>query len=547
MPTINTFTLYAHYASVKDQSITRLKQLRSALFQDIGPFEDDSAYLESVVIEEAPYFALIDNRRRRIAELETQLSNPDLEAGDKNQINQEITKLDSEIADMNVILNSYLRDQDEAVANYQESAAQLQSLIDHNNTYLAPHDMQDEYLFWLDERTCNQLLKAPSEVAVDQNNRCFFKRVEPIVLEAEQTDAVRVSANHVTLDGLVVEDTRAYDTAHRDAVQLIPPPKVQKSIVDGRKVSTRLADQLAGTVLNDVIISGCQVRSDAGVLQGIFASDGLFSNISINQNDIRTRGVHSISLAGLLDRSHITNNVLHQINPDVEPAVRLYPLRIGGNTAEEGVVIVLSFAESNQYAYDKPVFTGNVIRRPNGDEAPALLQDMRNHIPVDFEEFAVGLNHFDYDSYFFAYTHLSIGDFKTEYATEYASMRNWLATRIDEYSNLIPGHTAASAESTDEFLHDAPVADEEVPAYIIEKTEKILPRLIESLATLDQEEADMDSTFWATRLGSLHDSPIRNYVMKAIAIRHGEIELASGLSDGGDERQAENLRFLLNA
>lgn len=111
--------------------------------------------------------------------------------------------------------------------------------------------------------------------------------------------------------------------AHRDAIQLIPDPR------KGR--------QFAGTISEGVSITGNQITSNAA-LQGVFASDGAFRNLTITNNTVSTQGKHSITITGMLSGTISGNQT-----PADQP-VTLLPLRIGGGHEVHGNIYIIGFS-----------------------------------------------------------------------------------------------------------------------------------------------------------------------------------------------------------
>ena len=137
-------------------------------------------------------------------------------------------------------------------------------------------------------------------------------------------------------------DVAAYKgIAHRDAIQLIP---ISKDI-----------SQLAGMTMKHVLINGNKIYSDAA-LQGIFASDGTFQDLTISNNSLQVGGTHTISINGLLSGT-IDNNTDLKNQLLTKDKITLYPLRIGGGAN----IYVMSFknpqglqaGDANYYAYEK--------------------------------------------------------------------------------------------------------------------------------------------------------------------------------------------------
>ncbi|MBU0655560.1 MAG: hypothetical protein KJ914_10595 [Gammaproteobacteria bacterium] len=114
---------------------------------------------------------------------------------------------------------------------------------------------------------------------------------------------------------------------HRDAFQLIP----------------HWTSNYAGGALSNVEISDNSIVSSAQ-LQGVFASDGAFHNLRINNNRIGTPSAHQITIAGMLS-GEIRNN--KTLQGSALNNIELLPMRIGGGEN----VFVLSFHPSSSYQY----------------------------------------------------------------------------------------------------------------------------------------------------------------------------------------------------
>lgn len=156
-------------------------------------------------------------------------------------------------------------------------------------------------------------------------------------IELTGTDAIRVTESNQVVAGQVIIDKADYTTkqkAHRDAIQIIPTRQ------DGT-----FNTQFAGACIHGIEIRNNTVESD-GQLQGVFCSDGMIDKGWITDNTLDTKSEHSISLCML--SGHIANN--RNRAGELVP-VKLYPLRIGGNSDGRFNVWVLSFKDG-QYRYD---------------------------------------------------------------------------------------------------------------------------------------------------------------------------------------------------
>ncbi len=126
--------------------------------------------------------------------------------------------------------------------------------------------------------------------------------------------------------------------AHRDAIQLIP---------SDRNI-TKYNSQFAGAKLKNITIKDIKINSK-GALQGLFASDGSFENIHMENITVQTNSAHQIAILGLL------SGTLDLASPNGKPIhVNLLPLRLaGGNN-----IYINSFSRTSSYQYGR-VNAGN--------------------------------------------------------------------------------------------------------------------------------------------------------------------------------------------
>lgn len=424
-------------------------------------------------------------------------------------------------------LQAYQQRSDEAKAFIADGSGKITELEASNNVFLSPPDKQDEYLYVLDSETCQASRINWQEVcdnvgeAIKEPDVDFFafSDKKDIELTGEhQTDAVRVWNHNVRVENLKITDNRSYTDAHRDAIQLIPPPIHR--FEDG--VYIRMADQMAGAILTNVVIEGCEICAPNGPLQGIFASDGMYRDLRIRNNDIMTRGAHSISIAGLLNGGEISGNTLRQAEGGEPPKISLYPARIGGNMADDGVVSILSFAENDSgLAYGAVSLAGepNKLVKADGTTETLLIDDVRHLLPDSYLKLAVGLSHFDYEAYLADYSSLTLGEYRQHDPFGAQKMVEWLTLRINEF---------AKGRVADHPLGQ--VSNEQV---------KIGERfLVPALKALQDGSAD------DVRLADLEYTAIRSFSMKRLAIMHGVIEplIDIALLNGS---RAQMLTFLL--
>jgi hypothetical protein len=157
--------------------------------------------------------------------------------------------------------------------------------------------------------------------------------------EPFMADAVNVKRSNQRIIGNSIRDTmlntpqgqalRLAEAGHRSAIQLVPD------------------HPFAAGVLEGVIINNNAIQS-AGKLQGVFAPDGVFRNLSITFNTIDTLSAHKITLNGLVGSYNQIEG-----NRDASGAlvqVELDPIRLGGNVGT-GNVWVLSVVAEDQWDY----------------------------------------------------------------------------------------------------------------------------------------------------------------------------------------------------
>ncbi len=422
--------------------------------------------------------------------------------------------------------------------SYQQRAEAAQVVIDagpvkvneletSNNVFLSPPAKQDEYLYVLDPETCQastinwaDVCSNPGQAIVEPEVDFFqFSGKKDIELSGEhQTDAVRVWNHNVRIEGLKITDNRSYTDAHRDAIQLIPPPIHR--FEDG--VYIRMADQMAGAILKNTTIEGCEICAPNGPLQGIFASDGMYRDLHIRNNDITTQGSHSIAIAGLLNGGEISGNILRQTAEGAMPTITLYPARIGGNMADDGVVSILSFAENESgLVYEQVSVEGepNRLVKADGTEVDLGVDDARHMLPDNYLKLAAGLTDFDYDTYLADYSSLTLAGYRERDPFGAQKMEEWLAQRTEEFANgREDGHPLG------------PISGEQ---------QKIGERfLAPALAAMG------DGTAENVRLADLEYTAIRSFSMKRLAIMQGVVEPLIDVALK-NERRAQMLKFLL--
>ena len=433
--------------------------------------------------------------------------------------------------------SAYSQREQEARAAISQYLPVLQTLQTNKDFWSAPEAKRSEYLYVLDTESCLDTCTDWVAVGLAAQNGWGVVVNEPsqgcppytfsnktiAYTDDSQTDAVRIWQHNVSLQNLSITDNRSYTTAHRDAIQLIPPP-AYKEVTDatGKTVKQKLADQMAGTILDNPSVNACIVRAPNAPLQGIFMSDGLVRNANITSNDITVKGAHAISLAGVLSGT-ISHNRLYEVSLtglNLMPRIRLFPLRIGGNMADDGVVCILGFASAQSVDYSNVINTNNQVVRLTGAIENLAVEDLRRSLPEEFRKIGVGLVNFQYDEYFQQYSTWTLQDFKTQDPWGYAQLQAWLTLRIKEYSS---GQRAANSP---------------LPP---PSTEQRDPKAFGVLDMLRKAQSALQSnspSYMNTRLADLNETAIRSFTMKRIAIRNGTIAALEDLQGANAYRTA---------
>lgn len=349
-----------------------------------------------------------------------------------------------------------------------------------------------------------------------------------IELTGEQTDAVHINVTGARVSNLTIRDRRHYNTAHRDAIQLIPPRKIDK----GRRVQIGnheqdwvLGDQLTGTVLKGVTVRNCTIHATRGPLQGIFGGDGLFTKLRLLNNHIQTAGSHSITINGLLD-GEIKGNVLRTVNNNT-PAIRLYPARIGGNLAEEGMVYILDFADEkrgeSKLQYNPLIIGNNYLFNGSGKQNAKII-DNRANIPNIHILISFGLKRFRYNAFIERFSNLTFGEYRRQNGgRDFAQLKAWLEQRVVEYSSgkrIMQG-----------ALPGIPAGDE--------RRMQILPLLRRALVNAVNSHA-LDHV----SLSNFPETPVRAFTAKQLALDYGQLQplVALNATDKGKLLQMEKIR-----
>jgi hypothetical protein len=497
-PAIQTHTLYAHYA--------RQVKLADDNIKNYGKYVD-------LALDGTPS----TNLPKYIENLKATISNPKTLASQINGFKEKLAGAEKRYADYKLKYEAALFDK----PKYQ---AEMRKLESTNDTFSTPVDKQNDCLHILDAETCKALCDAknPTQPAGTSTCTCTFSDKQNIELTGTQTDAVRIWNNGSRLNNLTINDNRAYNEAHRDAIQLIPPAMFDPAKKNPDGSPYRIGDQTAGAILDGATIENCTIHCPGGTLQGVFASDGLLRNIQVLNNTITTQGFHFITFNGLLSGS-IGGNRLKSTG-EYTPKIYLNPARIGGTMVDDGMLCILSFAGSNITYQPISRPAANPYTLANGTSgADAEFVDARHKIPDNYLKMAAGLKNFNHQAYLDDYSTLTFGAYKTQYPNDYKMLLTLLETRMAEYN-------PASPRQKDHVLGAASQ----------EQLTQIYPLLGPALAAAKGSSLD------STRLPELQHTAIRGFVMKQIAIRHAEVEQLVDLGKLNARREAI-LKYMLPA
>ena len=513
----STHTQYAHSRRKQQLAIRNMLNLRRFLFSDenISKIQLQQKMLDNIDAYLVPV-------QRENSPLQAQIN------AFKNHRSLDTEQKKYAIQYRQNLLDNYIERYTSAVESYKQHRNKVIVLSAANNVYLAHEVKYNQYLYMLDEETNRHLCLADNN---SENCPRVFANKPNIELINAQTDAIRVWRNNMTLKQLSIHDRRNYmDIAHRDAIQLIPPPLYEERGAGSQRYRIKLADQMAGTILENVTIEQCDIQSPRGALQGIFSSDGMCRNLKISNTTIATKGAHSISIAGALTGCEINNVTLRQVQGGNLPEISLYPLRIGGNMADDGLVYIFSFSRNAGLHYGAIKARNNKRYRWGSTRAENIaINDYRYQIPPQYLSIAFGLTQFNYPKYFQEYTQWTMADFKRILPNAFSNMSAWLDLRVSEYSTgkRIPEFASPLAP---------PSAEQTNP-----KQRGVLDMLRQAQEALNENSADFNNT----RLPALAQTAIRSFTMKCIALRNGQVQPLANLHDQANKVRQATLGFLL--
>ena len=418
-------------------------------------------------------------------------------------------------------LKNYIDRANKAKKTLNELPATLDELHVSNEVFLTPPNRQHECLYILDQETCHaSCMGWESDEEIGETTVLFSGKQDIELIAEAQTDAVRVWHDNVMVNNLHITDHRTYNDAHRDAIQLIPPALHKR--VNGQL--RRIGDQLAGTIMHDVCIRSCKINAPNGPLQGIFASDGMHRNLRIINNDIATKGSHSISIAGLLTGGVISGNTLRQVVGSETPEILLYPARIGGNMADDGVVTILSFAQEKghevvDYGDVEVGSNSNTLIHLDGSKELLGICDLRREIPSNIAHLSLGVSNFHYHAYLDDFSGMTYADYVKKDPVGSIQLQAWLRLRYQEYTEgRSKGHALGQPSN--------------------EQREIAKNNLAPALDAL--REGSLNDEY----ISEISHTAIRSFIMKRLAIMHGDIAPLKDLGAKNKRRELV-LRFLL--
>ena len=531
MPNKSRHTLYAECMLKQNLAVEKIVNCHRFLFPDSPPKEelqqlveqDISPYLISVDLDQSPM-------QRQIRALEKQ-----------HPLDAETLKT---IEEKKGYIQQYTHYYESSVQIYQEVQPQLKALEVNEEEFSAPDNKRNEYLYIIDTETAGFLCKKADK---EKNCPITFAN-KSIELKDKQTDAVRVWRNNVNIDKLVIRDNRSdIETAHRDGIQLIPPPKYREETdAAGKTVQIKEADQMAGMVLENTTITNCDILAPKAALQGIFSSDGMCRNLKVDQVKVGTQGGHAISISGVLTGCEFSNIKLYQQtdfsdeHPAPIPEIALFPVRIGGNMADDGMLYILDFKKGSGHEYGSFIDSNNKLYRAGSNQAEITnVKDYRKIIPERFKTMSCGLTDFNYSKYINEYSTWTLADFKRELPDAYQQMKAWIDRRLSEYSK-------GGEREIEIILVNGEEVPIQLPKISPEQTSHKKFGVLDMLTTAQRKLNEQDPAWLNTRLPDLQETAIRSFTMKCIAIRNGTVAPLYDLGKYGNALRKAYLRFILN-
>ena len=109
----------------------------------------------------------------------------------------------------------------------------------------------------------------------------------------------------------------------------------------------------------------------------------------------------AISIAGVLTDCEFSNIKLYQQenfseeHPAPTPEIVLFPVRIGGNMADDGMLYILDFKKGSGHEYGSFIDTNNKLYLVGSNQAKNIkVNDYRKIIPERFKTMSCGLTDF---------------------------------------------------------------------------------------------------------------------------------------------------------
>lgn len=165
-----------------------------------------------------------------------------------------------------------------------------------------------------------------------------------INMDGRGRDAIKVIADKQYVSNFTATDDGDYTSknGHSDAIQIIPK-----------------GDEFLGAISKDVTVENFQILAGktSGALQGIVATDGCFTNLTIRDGVISTGSPNKLLLSGMA--SGAISNVHDEAGGLIKP--RLEPLRIGGGGNGLQNIYVLSLNDENHACSPKPLKGNNTV------------------------------------------------------------------------------------------------------------------------------------------------------------------------------------------
>ena len=161
----------------------------------------------------------------------------------------------------------------------------------------------------------------------------------------------------------------------------------------------------------------------------------------------------------------------------------------------------------------------NQLKRIDGSQCEAPINDMRRAIPESFTRLGIGLTEFRYHAYLASYASLTLGQYRQFDPFGAQQLEVWLKTRIQEFTQGRPDNHPLGAVGAEQ--------------------KSIGEKLLQpALKVLQARSAEL------VRLVDLDAAPIRSFAMKRLAIMHAQVQSLVHLALLNQRRELA-LKFLL--